>query len=82
MSQPSNLKTGLARRVKFSRRAGVALLLAVVVLAAAGANRVAISFEAGDLAAPAPYSLDVTLMDTTWAAIQIDGAQNVASVQP
>lgn len=46
-----------------------------------GANKVQIIFKASDLVAPPPYSLDLTLLDASWAAIQVDGAENVATVE-
>jgi pimeloyl-ACP methyl ester carboxylesterase len=48
----------------------------------AGANQINVIFQAADLAAPPPYSFDLALLDTSWAAIQVDGARNAATVQP
>ena len=45
-----------------------------------GTNTVTIDLPGRDLAFPGPYSLDLMLLDTNWAAIPIDGAENVATI--
>jgi pimeloyl-ACP methyl ester carboxylesterase len=46
-----------------------------------GGNQVTVTFQASDLAAPPPYSLDLALLDTSWAAIQVGEANNAAIIQ-
>lgn len=52
------------------------------VQAASGANTVTLKFDGSALTSPGPYSLDLTLLDTTWAAVQVDEIKNAATVQP
>ncbi len=60
----------------------IAARVAVPVDVSQGAGRAAISFDARDLISPGPYTLDLVLLDTSWAALEIDGAEDVATVQP
>lgn len=47
-----------------------------------GAASIPITFTASDLQTPGPYTLDLTLLDSTWAAIQIDATKNAAAIEP
>ncbi|MGE5138035.1 MAG: alpha/beta fold hydrolase [Rudaea sp.] len=48
----------------------------------AGENTVELALAREDLAYPGPYSLDLVLLDASWAGIEIDGVKDVAVIEP